>query len=340
MPRETAPQEIIDLADVRATARRAGDWETADALKEDIEAAGWRVIDAASLYTLERAAAPDVEEGSRIRYGSSAAVPSRLDEAPTAAATVVLVATDDVEDLARAVRGLVERAPDGTQLVVVGNAPSEAQAAALENLDAVDPGAPGVMTEAVWTSTRLGAAAAWNTGIRRAAGAVVVLVAPGTEVRGDVVGAIISALDDETVAVAGPVGLVTDDLRRYEAAPAGVVDVDAIGGAAIGFRRADYVARGPLDEHFVAPDHLDTWWSLVLRDPWLEDDGEDEPDAQDVVVDLADLPVPRRAVRVAAEVMGHAPTVETPGRDRLAKKNFYRLLKGYATRRDLLVGGR
>jgi hypothetical protein len=337
MPRETAPQEIVDLAEVRATARRAGDWETADSLKEDIEAAGWRIVDAASLYTLERAAPPDVEEGTRVRYGSSASVPSRLDEAPTGVATVVLVATDHPDDVARAVRGLVEHAPDGTRLVVVANAPDDTQASALADLDVADPGAPGVMTEVVWTSARLGAAAAWNAGIRRTDTPVVVLLGPGTEPVADVVGAIVAALDDETVAVAGPVGLMTEDLRRYEEAGEGAADVAAVAGAAIGFRRADYLARGPLDEHFVAADSLDVWWSLVLRDPWLVDDETEETeDPADVIVDLADLPVPRRAVQVDAAVIRHETPADAADA-RLAKKNFYRLLKGYATRRDLLV---
>jgi hypothetical protein len=281
-----------------------------------------------------------VEEGTRVRYGSSASVPSRLDEAATGLATIVLVATDDLDDVARAIPSIVEHAPDGTQLVVVANAPDEAQAASLADLDAVDPGAPGVMTEVLWTSVRVGVAAAWNAGIRRAIAPVVVLVGPGTELRQDVVGPIVAALDDETVAVAGPVGLLTEDLRRFDEAGEDVTEVDAIGGAVLGFRRADYTARGPLDEHFVVADSLDVWWSLVLRDPWLADDevGDDGPEGDaDIVVDLANLPAPRRAVRVVADIVRHEPAHEAPGRTRLAKKNFYRLLKGYATRRDLLV---
>ena len=341
MPRETPPQEIVDLADARAAARRAFDWETADRLKGEIEAAGWRVIDAASLYTLERAAPPDVDEGGRTRYGSSASVPSRLDDSPTGVATAVLLAQDDPEDLARTIRGLVEHAPDGTQLVVVANAPGEAQAAALVDLEAVEPGSPGLATEVVWTSVRLGVAAAWNAGIRRAVAPVVVLVAPGTEPMADLLGAIVGALEDDTVAVAGPVGLVTDDLRRYEDADDDATDVHAIAGAAIGFRRTDYVSRGPLDEYFVLGDSLDAWWSLVLRDPWL-DDGDEETDEAadepaDIVVDISDLPTPRRAVRVRSEIVRHELAGDAPVNERLAKKNRYRLLKYYATRRDLLA---
>ena len=43
-------------------------------------------------------------------------------------------------------------------------------------------------------------------------------------------------------------------------------DVVAVEGDAMAFRRGDYVARGPLDEHFAFYRNLDIWWSLVLRD--------------------------------------------------------------------------
>src|SRR2546430_1721999 len=65
-------------------------------------------------------------------------------------------------------------------------------------------------------------------------------------------------------AVTGPWGLRSGDLRHFEEAAAG--DVDAIEGYVQGFRRSDYVDRGPLDEHFRFYRNLDIWWSLVLRD--------------------------------------------------------------------------
>ncbi|MEO5965942.1 MAG: glycosyltransferase, partial [Candidatus Limnocylindrales bacterium] len=278
-----APPDVVALADARSVARRAQDWATADMLKTQIEAAGWRVIDAASLYTLERATPLDVDDGGKVRYGSSGSVPSRLDDEPLGVASVVLVATDWPDDLARAMRALVEHSPDGTQLVIVANAPSAEQAATLDALDALDPGAPGVITDVIWTSTRLGHAAALNAGIRRAAASVVLLLDTSVEPAGDLVSAVATALADETVAVVGPVGVVSGDLRTFTDAPAGVTDVDAIEGYALAFRRADYEARGPLDEHFAFYRNLDIWWSLVLRDQG-EDDADDAP--------------PRRALRL------------------------------------------
>lgn len=329
MPSEQAPQHVFDLAEARAVARRARDWPTADRLREEIEATGWKVIDVGTLYSLERAAAPDVADGAVTRYGSSASVPSRLDEAPVGVATVVMAATDWPDDLARALRALVDHSPDGTQLVVVANAPSAAQADGLAALDVVDPGAPGMTTEVVWTSERLGHAAALNVGIRRAAAPVVVLLDTSVEPQGDLVSALVVALEDPSVAVAGPFGIVSADLRRFEDAPEAAVDVDAIEGYALAFRRADYAARGPLDEHFAFYRNLDIWWSLVLRDR----------DA-----DAADDAPPRRAVRVTGVPLvrhqhrGWASLPEAE-RDRLSKRNFYRVLKRFATRRDLLVGG-
>jgi hypothetical protein len=333
MPPDAVPPEIRAIADARSDARRERDWATADRLKGELEAAGWKVIDAASLYTLERAARPDVEVDGSVRYGSTASVPSRLDDAPVGVATVVIVATDDVAGAIRQAEAIADGSPDGTQVVIVANAPSDADGDgsldALDRLDAADPGAPGVATEIVRTATRIGAAAAWNAGLRRAAAPVVVLLGPGIVAPPGLVPAIVAALEDPSVAVAGPIGLVSDDLRSFRAAPSDAVDVDAIAGDAIGFRREDAAARGLLDEHFVAPDHLATWWSLVLRDP-ADDAGEDAG--------------PRRAVQVPVE-LGHAgvPWADDdadPARARLAKRNFYRLLKRFATRHDLIGAAR
>jgi cysteinyl-tRNA synthetase len=347
MATEEAPAEVRALADARAAARRAKDWTTADALRTEIEAAGWKVLDAASLYSLERAAAPDLVEAGVTRFGTSVSVPSRLDEAPVGVASVVLIASDWPADVSRTVEALAGRSPAGTQLIVVANGPSEAQSDALAELEAAGTGSTGVGLEVVWTSARLGHATALNAGIRRAAGPVVVLVDTSVEPAGDLVTPLVVALDDPTVGVAGPFGLVSDDLRTFEEPPAGTVDVVAIEGYAQAFRRADYLPRGPLDEHFAYYRNLDIWWSLVLRDPFAADGGDDDEgddDEPEVIVDLGSMPPPRRAVCVSGvDLVRHEhrgwTALPEAERDRLSKRNFYRLLKRFATRRDLLLEG-
>jgi hypothetical protein len=246
-----------------------------------------------------------------------------LADPPTGLATVVLLATDWPADVDRAMTGLRAHAPDGTDAVIVANGPSDDQESALTDLETTDGGEGRLATEVVWTSERLGHAAALNAGIRRAGASVVVLLDPSVEPTGDLVTPLVRTLDDPMVAVAGPWGVRSVDLRHFEEAEPG--EVDAIEAYALAFRREDYVVRGPLDERFRFYRNLDLWWSLVLRD-----EGEGS--------------IPRRALRVPdAPAVRHEhrgwESLEPAERDRLSKRNFYRILDRFGARRDLLVGG-
>jgi hypothetical protein len=309
---------VVALARSRSEARAARDFATADQLRAQIEAAGWRVVDRGVEFKLTPARPADIADGAGVRYGASASVPSRLAEPPTTPATVVLTATDWPDDLARTLAGLQTHLSVATHVVLAADDPSPAQADALAAMEA-GPGA-SAGPEIVWTSARLGHAAALNAAIRRAIGEVVVIVDTSVEPSGDVVTPLLAELRDPDVAVAGGWGLVSADLRRFQQAPAG--NVAAIEGDVLAFRRADYIARGPLDEHFRFYRHLDIWWSLVLRD-----EGEEVP--------------PRRAVAVSLPAMRHEhrdwadmPQAE---RDRLGRRNLYRITDRFGRRRDLAV---
>ena len=321
--RQRIPDEVLTAAHDRARAREARDWVEADRLRDTIEAAGWKIADHGTDFALTPLAPPDVADGERLRYGSSLSVPSRLDEPASDLATIVLVATDWPEDLGRAIAGLRAGAPDGTTVVVVADSPSPEQAEALESLDlASDPGRAGALpTEVVWTSARLGHAAATNIGLRRASGSVAVLLDTSLEPTGDLVTPLVRAIDDPTVAVVGGWGIVSTDLRKFENAPPG--DVDAIEGYLQAFRRADFAERGPLDERFRFYRNLDIWWSLVLRD-----EGEGSPPRRAVSVD--GIPAVRHAHR------GYT-SLPDDERDRQSKRNFYRIIDRFGSRRDLLV---
>jgi hypothetical protein len=136
---------------------------------------------------------------------------------------------------------------------------------------------------------------------------------------------LVRALDDEAVAVVGGWGITSTDLRTFEDAPAG--DVDAIEGYVQAFRRSDAATHGPLDERFRFYRNLDIWWSLVLRDGGEEDEE------------------PRRAVRIDGlplERHEHRGWTSLPDeeRDRQSKRNFYRIIDRFGSRRDLLVANR
>ena len=321
----SAPDEVRHWAQARLDARAAKDWAEADRLRAEIEAAGWRIIDRGSHFSLEPAHAPDVVEAGRTRYGSSAAVPSRLEEQVDAFVTVILLAIDQPGDLARTLAGLRTYAPPGTQVVIVADQPSpDQETELLARGGPADRPIGGVLPEIIWTSERLGHAAATNAGMRRAVAPVIVLLDTSIEPVGDLLSPLVRALDDASVAVAGGWGIVSEDLRRFEDAPPG--DVDAIEGYGLAFRRAELAERGFLDERFRFYRNLDIWWSLVLRD-----NGADR--------------VPRRAVRLAEplgirhEHRGYT-SVEPAERDRLSKRNFYRILDRFGARRDLLIVSR
>ncbi len=312
MTRTRIPDEVLAAAHQRAAARVAKDWVTADQLRAEIEAAGWTIVDRGTDFALSPSAPPDIEEGARVRYGASRNVPSRLDEPAVGLATVVLIATDWPADVERAVTALREHSPAGTSIVVVADGPSEEQAVALDELTGV---------ETVWTSDRLGHGAATNIGIRRSIGPVIVLMDPSVEPTGDAITPLVGALDDPTVAVAGGWGLTSTDLRTFEEAPPG--DVDAIEGYLLAHRRDDAAERGPLDERFRFYRNLDIWWSLVLRDQ-----GEGETPRR--AVRVADLPVTRHEHRGWS-------SLDDEERARRSKRNFYRIIDRFGSRRDLLV---
>jgi GT2 family glycosyltransferase len=309
------PDEVDQLARARSAARSAKNWIEADRLRAEIEAAGWKVVDRGVSFRLEPAQPPDLVDGERTRYGASASVPTRLSEPADTAATIVIRATDWPDDVGRALASIRAHAPERTQVVVAADAPSAEQELALASTE-------GPVTEVVWTSQRLGHAASLNVATRRARGSIVIVLDPSVEASGDFVTPLVDALDDPTVAVAGGFGLRSTNLRQFEEAEPG--DVVAIEGYVMAFRRDDFRDCGPFDEHFRFYRNLDIWWSLVLRD-----EGEGV--------------LPRRAVVRSLPVTRHEHRgwVELPDaeRDRLSKRNFYRIIDRFGRRLDLASPG-
>jgi cysteinyl-tRNA synthetase len=164
----------------------------------------------------------------------------------------------------------------------------------------------------------LGFGAAVNTGIDAAAGVACVLFDQSVELKGDAITPLLTALDDPSVAVAGPFGVrAKDTLKEFEesAGP----DVDAIEGYCMAFRRADALAAGGFDPKFRFYRIADIEFSFRLRDRG----------GRAVVV--ADLPVVKHEHRLWE-------ATEPAERDRLSRRNLYRFLDRWRDRTDLMVG--
>jgi hypothetical protein len=321
MTRTRIPDAVLSAAHDRSRARAAGDWEQADRLRADIEAAGWTIVDRGTDFALSPSDPPDsIESEGPARYGASRNVPSRLDEAAIGIASVVIIAADHADDVIRAAKGTLDHTPPGTSLVIVADDPPTEAVDMLASITSSSSDDHPI--DVTWTSARLGQGAASNIGIRRSVAPIVIALDPSIEPTGDFVTPLARALDDPSVGVAGGWGVVSDDLRHFRAAPPG--EADAIEGYCQAFRRDDAAARGPLDERFRFYRNLGLWWSLVLRD-----EGPDQAPRRAIALD--GLPLIRHEHRGWTSL----PDEE---RDRRSKRNFYRIIDRFGSRRDLLTG--
>lgn len=364
------PDEIARLVSKRAEARANRDWVRADEIKAQIEAAGWRVVDRGRRSSVHPAAPASIEVGGEVRYGSAADVPSAWTEPATARWTVVLVASEEPGKLSRLLATLREHAPAGTQVVVVENDPSAAQAAALAP-EATDRATIGDREpEVLRTSVRLGYAAALNVGLRRAAGELVLLADGSAVPAGDALTPLATALAAEDVAAAGAYGLLAEegtvfrpnDLERVTPDPGADLEVAALEGAWLALRRDDIAEIDSIDEHFVTPAWLDVWLSLRLRVGDGESDGagpgeagsdldgesdgvegveaetaSDSERSTDTVagaLETPELQAPRRALMVDLPLV-RDETPWPPERTRLNRRNMYRVLQAFGWRDDL-----
>jgi cysteinyl-tRNA synthetase len=295
-----ASEAARELAARRAAARRERDFATADALRDELASLGFRMVDRPDGYDLEPIE-PDVARRIAPRD-----VPSVLDAPPDLDVTVQWVVQGWAEDVARGIASFVAHAPPGLRVehVVVdgsgadpGVFPEGAEVLCIEG----DPG---------WGALRTAA-------LRRSRGAVVLLVDGSVEATGDAITPLVRALDDPTVGVAGPFGIVSDDLREFreDAGP----DVDAIEGYLLAVRREVLVDAGGFDERFRFYRTADIDLSFRIRDRGLR-------------ALVVDVPVTRHEHR------GWHRTPEAE-RDAASKRNFYRFLERFRGRTDLLVRG-
>ena len=289
------PSDITHLLRERTEARASRDWTRADTLKAQIEAAGWRVVDRGKRSSVHPAAPASLEVDGERRYGAVVDVPDAWVEPASAALSVILVASEEPARISRLLTALRAHAPSRTQVVIVANDPSDAQVTALAAGGVDRSPIDGREPEVLRTSVRLAYAAALNIALRRASGEVVLLADGSARPVGDAFGPIAEALADPEVTVAGGYGLLAEEgvpfrpnaVEQATPDPDADLEVAALEGAWLAFRRADLIELGPIDEHFVTPAWLDVWLSLRLRVGAMElpeerpEATDDEPGATD-----------------------------------------------------------
>lgn len=294
------PDAIRELSDSRERARRAGDFVSADSIREMIRAAGFEVTDTAAGPVL----APGQLAGSETpapTFFRSEDVPSVLGEPPRSPASIHWVVQGWPEDVDRGIRSVRQANPGGVQQVVV-------DAAGLSGYEWPQ----GV--EVVQVAPGAGWAAARNAGLLRAAGEIVVLVDGSIEVTGELL-QLRNALRDPNVGVTGPFGIVTDDLREFRESDG--PEVDAVEGYLMAFRRDLVVAGLRFDEKFKFYRSADIDLSFQIK-------------AMGLRATVTPVPLKRHEHRMWTNTAADE-------RDRLSKRNYYRFLDRWRGRTDLLV---
>jgi cysteinyl-tRNA synthetase len=301
-----APREVEDLARRRAEAREAKDFAAADALRAEIAALGWTVVDRSDGFSLELVGEPERARAAETRVRATD-VPSVLAEPATHDVTVQWVCEGWPEDIDRALAAFrAHHADRGMHYVVA-------------DVTGLPPGRFGDDVEQLSLEDDTGWAAARNAALRRARGRLVLVVDGSIEPTGDVVGPLEAALRDPQVGLAGPFGIVTHDLREFEEA-AGPGPCDAIEGYLMAFRREVIADAGGFDEKFRWYRTADVEWSFRVKDLGLR-------------TELVPVPVAKH---------DHRMWFETPPEDRArwSKRNFYRFLDRWRDRWDLVLDPR
>ncbi len=235
-------EEAQRLVDDRIAHRQARDFETGDAIREQLRAGGWEVVDSATGSELQAIKAP----------------PAAGPRPTSRAVTLVTVVHGWQPDAERWLLSVFTRTKADFEAIVVDNSGDpriagwlKQRAAERLRVIALDP--------------PLGFAAAVNAGIEAAGGAVVVLFDPGVELKGDAITPLLEVLADPTVVVAGPFGLRGKGTLKEFAESAGP-DVDAIEGYCMAFRRDDALAAGGFDPRFRFYRIADVEFSFRLRE--------------------------------------------------------------------------
>lgn len=298
------PQEVLALLREREEARTARDFARADALRDRIRGAGFEVTDGDSGPVLTPSQAEPGESGPV--YARSEDVPSILDRPPSVdGPTIQWVVQGWPEDVHRGCASITRTMTGDFQPIVV-------DAAGIGVLDWYTG------QELLHVAPEAGWAAAQNAGLRRAAGEVIILVDGSVELTGDGVRQLLAALQDPTVGVTGPFGIVSEDLREFHTSAG--PDVDAVEGYVMAFRR-ELVERGlRFDEKFKFYRTADIELSFQIK-----------------ALGLRATVTPIEVRRHEHRMWSSTPEDE---RARLSKRNFYRFLDRWRGRVDLLVSNR
>ena len=307
------PGELRASITRREKLREKADYGEADELRSLISTNGYVVRDTPTETRVRPRTSLEKRQERWQAVSSSKEVKSVLDQPPELDFSVVVTASNYIDDVKRSTRSILKWA-DGysAELIVVDNGSTDGTSEWLEELGQSDRRARVTHCDHV-----LGEGAAKNVGLRQSLGRHIVVLDTSVEVVGDVLGPIQRWLGDESIGMVGPWGLRTDDLHHFhDEVDQG--DADAMQAYCLAFRRTSCQKVGLMRETFRFYRNLDLDFSFQFKACGYR-----------IVAD-GGLPLARHEHR-QWNALGEAE------RDQLSFKNFKRFFKKWRDRSDLLV---
>jgi cysteinyl-tRNA synthetase len=298
------PPAVRDLVAERQAARERRDYARADALREELRAAGWLVSDTP--------AGPELVPAPPWQPVDPAALAPRWEQPDRREVSVVVHVAGWPEDVARAVAALAAHCGGvDHEVVLVDDGTEEAAGRALEDLARGDE-----RVRVLHLDPAVGFGAAMNLGMGQALGRVLVWLDPHVEATGDLLGPLLEALDRPGAGLAGGWGVVTTSLLEFEADHG--PEVDAVEGYLLAVPRA-LAARVQVDARDRYYRNADLDYSFAVR-------------ALGYRAFRVEVPAVRHRHRAYHET-------DPTERDRWSRKNYDRFLSRWKQRTDLLTRG-
>ena len=299
-----APQRVLDLVAERQAAREMRDFARADALRDQVLAAGWLIRDTPAGSELVEAQAWEAVDPSGLA--------PRWEAPDGHQVSVVVHVIGWPGDVARAVTAL-DRHCAGVdyEVLLLDDGAGGPTAGALEELAKAD-----TRVSVLHLEPAVGFGMAMDLGMGQATGRILVWLDPHVEATGDLLTPLVDALAQTGVGLAGGWGVASHSMLDFEAEDG--PEVDAIEGYLLAVPRS-LAARVRLDPKHRYYRNADLDYSFAVRD---------------LGVRAVRSPVPARRHRHRA--YHETDPVE---RERASKRNYDRFLARWKTRTDLLTQG-
>lgn len=306
------PDDVVALARRRSAARAGRDFASADALRDEIAAAGWLVGDGPEGFTLAPKPPFDV-------LPSLAALPDRSQQLDSRRCSVGLLVEGWPDDVRTCLEALLEHAPGDVVVLGLDLGNVDGAGLVLHQLAAEHPGRVEEWHVAV-PPQQAGWGPARQALMRADTASVHVLMDPSTVLDGDALTPLLAAVDEPGVVGAGWRGTnvdLDDGWRSF--VDAGPGEVDALLGYLMAVRREALLAVGGPHPKARFYRNADMELSLALR----EAGGR-------LVVPATSLPVHQERHR------GYHDS-DPEYRDRESRRTYDRLLQRFRGKAALLA---